>query len=43
MEQILHLGNQLGYQHRGIEQLFYQQQKITSANPLAEDIAGDTW
>jgi len=41
-EQILHLEIQLGYQHRGIEQLFLQKQKLLERSTLAENIAGDT-
>jgi len=41
-EQILHLEIQLGYQHRGIEQLFLQKEKILQRATLAENIAGDT-
>jgi len=41
-EQILHLEIQLGYQHRGVEQLFLQKKKILERTTLAENIAGDT-
>ena len=41
-EQILHLEIQLGYQHRGIEQLFIVKKKLLQRATLAEDIAGDT-
>lgn len=41
-EQILHLEIQLGYQHRGIEQLFLEKKKLLQRATLAEDIAGDT-
>lgn len=41
-EQILHLEIQLGYQHRGIEQLFIQKDKLLQRATLAENIAGDT-
>ena len=41
-EQILHLEIQLGYQHRGIEQLFIEKKKLAQRATLAEDIAGDT-
>ena len=42
-EQILHLEIQLGYQHRGIEQLVPDRKKhCCSAHILAESIAGDT-
>jgi Ni,Fe-hydrogenase III large subunit/NADH:ubiquinone oxidoreductase subunit C len=41
-EQILHLEIQLGYQHRGIEQLFLQKGELLQRATLAENIAGDT-
>jgi Ni,Fe-hydrogenase III large subunit len=41
-EQILHLEIQLGYQHRGIEQLFLDKQKLIQRTTLAESIAGDS-
>ncbi len=41
-EQILHLEIQLGYQHRGIEQLFSEKKKLIERITLAENIAGDT-
>jgi len=41
-EQILHLETQLGYQHRGIEQLFLEKKKLLQRITLAENIAGDT-
>jgi len=41
-EQILHLEIQLGYQHRGIEQLFLNKKKLLQRTTLAESIAGDT-
>lgn len=41
-EQILHLEIQLGYQHRGIEQLFIEKKKLLQLATLAEDITGDT-
>jgi Ni,Fe-hydrogenase III large subunit len=41
-EQILHLEIQLGYQHRGIEQLFIEKKKLLQRVTLAESIAGDT-
>jgi len=41
-EQIMHLEIQLGYQHRGIEQLFLQKKKLLERTTLAESIAGDT-
>lgn len=41
-EQIVHLEIQLGYQHRGIENLFIQKKSLLQRNVLAESIAGDT-
>jgi len=41
-EQILHLEIQLGYQHKGIEQLFIEKKKLLQRASLAEGIAGDT-
>lgn len=41
-EQILHLEIQLGYQHRGIEQLFIEKKKLCERVTLAENITGDT-
>jgi Ni,Fe-hydrogenase III large subunit len=41
-EQILHLEIQLGYQHRGIEQLFLEKKTMLQRATLAENIAGDT-
>lgn len=41
-EQILHLEIQLGYQHRGIEQLFLEKKNLLQRTTLAENIAGDT-
>ncbi len=41
-EQILHLEIQLGYQHRGIEQLFIDKKRLNERAILAENIAGDT-
>ena len=41
-EQILHLEIQLGYQHRGVEQLFLDRQKLLQRTILAESIAGDS-
>ncbi|HOK61222.1 MAG: NADH-quinone oxidoreductase subunit C [Tenuifilum sp.] len=41
-EQILHLEIQLGYQHRGLENLFLQKKKLLQRVTLAESIAGDT-
>jgi Ni,Fe-hydrogenase III large subunit len=41
-EQILHLEIQLGYQHRGIEKLFLEKNRLLQKITLAESIAGDT-
>lgn len=41
-EQIMHLEIQLGYQHRGVEQLFLEKKKILERCTLAENIVGDT-
>ncbi|MDR3665770.1 MAG: NADH-quinone oxidoreductase subunit C [Ignavibacteriaceae bacterium] len=41
-EQILHLEIQLGYQHRGIENLFLEKNNLLQRVILAESIAGDT-
>jgi len=41
-EQILHLEIQLGYQHRGIEKLFFEKTRQIERITLAENIAGDT-
>jgi len=41
-ENVLHLEIQLGFQHRGIEQLFIEKQNILQQSVLAESIAGDT-
>jgi len=41
-EQILHLEIQMGYQHRGIEQLFLEKKKLLQRITLAENIAGDS-
>jgi Ni,Fe-hydrogenase III large subunit len=41
-EQILHLEIQLGYQHRGVEQLFLDRKKLIQRTILAESIAGDS-
>ncbi len=41
-EQVLHLEIHLGYQHRGVEQLFIQKQGVLEQSILAESIAGDT-
>ena len=41
-EEVIHLEIQLGYQHRGVEQLFTQYQSILQQTVLSESIAGDT-
>ncbi|MBP5366122.1 MAG: NADH-quinone oxidoreductase subunit C [Bacteroidales bacterium] len=41
-EKIHHLEIQLGWQHRGIERLFVEKQKLLQRATLAENIAGDT-
>ena len=41
-ENVLHLEIQLGYQHRGIEQLFIESRNFLKNILLAENIAGDT-
>lgn len=41
-EQILHLEIQLGYQHRGVEQLFIDRKKLIERTTLAESISGDS-
>lgn len=41
-EQIMHLEIQLGFQHRGIEDLFLLKKKLNERTALAESIAGDT-
>jgi Ni,Fe-hydrogenase III large subunit len=41
-EQILHLEIQLGYQHRGVEDLFLTKKKLLQKTTLAESIAGDS-
>ncbi|HPI46464.1 MAG TPA: NADH dehydrogenase subunit [Tenuifilaceae bacterium] len=41
-EQIMHLEIQLGYQHRGVEQLFLKKKDLLQRTILAESIAGDT-
>lgn len=41
-EQILHLEIQLGYQHRGMENLFLEKKKPLQRTILSESIAGDT-
>ena len=41
-ENVLHLEIQLGWQHRGIEQLFLDKENNLQRNLLAENIAGDS-
>jgi Ni,Fe-hydrogenase III large subunit len=41
-EKVLHLEIQLGYQHRGVENLFLEKQNLNQRITLAESIAGDT-
>jgi len=41
-ENVLHLEIQLGWQHRGVEQLFLDKKSNLQRNILAENIAGDT-
>jgi Ni,Fe-hydrogenase III large subunit len=41
-EKVLHLEIQLGYQHRGVEQLFIEKKHLLHKAVLAENIAGDT-
>jgi len=41
-ENVLHLEIQLGWQHRGVEQLFIQKKNNLARNILAENITGDT-
>jgi Ni,Fe-hydrogenase III large subunit len=41
-ENVLHLEIQLGWQHRGVEQLFLDKKQGLQRNLLAENIAGDT-
>jgi len=41
-ETVLHLEIQLGWQHRGIEQLFLSKPSLIQRTVLAESIAGDT-
>lgn len=41
-EQILHLEIQMGYQHRGVEQLFVEKKKLLERTVLSESIAGDS-
>ncbi len=41
-EQVLHLEIQLGWQHRGVEQIMLDKQILLQRNIVAESIAGDT-
>lgn len=41
-EMVLHLEIQLGWQHRGVEQLLLDKKTMLQRNLLAENIAGDT-
>lgn len=41
-EHVKHLEIQLGYQHRGVERLFVEKDRILQQAVLAESIAGDT-
>lgn len=41
-EQILHLEIQLGYQHRGVEELFLRKNGLIQRSILSESIAGDS-
>lgn len=41
-EKVLHLEIQLGYQHRGVEELFAKKKKLLERVILSESIAGDT-
>ncbi len=41
-EKVLHLEIQLGYQHRGVEQLFVEKDRLLQQTILAESICGDT-
>jgi len=41
-EKVLHLEIQLGYQHRGVEELFVKKEKLLERVILSESIAGDT-
>jgi Ni,Fe-hydrogenase III large subunit/Ni,Fe-hydrogenase III component G len=41
-EMVLHLEIQLGWQHRGVEQLFLKKETLLQRNLLAENISGDT-
>jgi Ni,Fe-hydrogenase III large subunit len=41
-EKVLHLEIQLGYQHRGVEELFLNKTRLLQRSILSENIAGDT-
>jgi len=41
-EKVLHLEIQLGYQHRGVEELFLKKSGLLQQSILSENIAGDT-
>lgn len=41
-ERVLHLEIQLGYQHRGVEELFARKKRLLERIILSESIAGDT-
>ncbi len=41
-EDVLHLEIQLGYQHRGVEELYLQKKQLLQRTVLSESIAGDT-
>lgn len=41
-EKVLHLEIQLGYQHRGVERLFVEKQRLLQRSVLSEGISGDT-
>lgn len=41
-EKVLHLEIQLGYQHRGVEELFLEKRNLLERIILSESIAGDT-
>jgi Ni,Fe-hydrogenase III large subunit/NADH:ubiquinone oxidoreductase subunit C len=41
-ENVLHLEIQLGWQHRGVEQVMLEKQTLLQRNVVAESVAGDT-
>ena len=41
-ENVLHLEIQLGWQHRGVEQILLEKQTLLQRNIVAESVAGDT-